>query len=54
MSQADRFKEDAWVFIDSGTPEFSDFHLTIWDYAETAWHDYRSAHAYVEFLRMEG
>jgi aminobenzoyl-glutamate utilization protein B len=32
----------------------SDFDLAIWRYAEPAWREYKSAKAYIEFLRAEG
>lgn len=41
-----------WVDVHHG--ELSDFHLRIFDHAETAWREYRSAADYVELLMREG
>jgi aminobenzoyl-glutamate utilization protein B len=40
--------------IDESTERFSDFHLRIWNYAEPAWREYKSAKAYCDLLRAEG
>ena len=54
MENSDVQKSAAWDVIDKRTPELSEFHHAIWDYAETAWREYRSARAYTELLRREG
>ena len=41
-------------WIDANRARFSDFHLEIWNYAETAWREYKSATAFVNVLRKEG
>lgn len=40
--------------VQSRMAEFSGWASTIWDYAETAWREYRSAAFYVDLLRKEG
>src|SRR5579884_513966 len=47
-------KGSALSWIDENTPRLSDFHQTIWQHAEPAWREYRSAADYVELLRREG
>jgi aminobenzoyl-glutamate utilization protein B len=47
-------KGAAWEWVDEHVPWLSDFHRTIWDLAEPAWREYRSAAAYVDLLRSEG
>ena len=54
MAQMHPEKRTAWDWIDAGQKRMSDFHLQIWDYAETAWREYRSAAAYCDLLRDEG
>ena len=46
-------KRYALEWIDEHARRFSDFHLGIWNYAEPAWREYKSARAYVDFLRAE-
>lgn len=41
-------------FVDVNEKWLSDFHKEIWNYAEPAFREYRSAKAYVELLRKEG
>ena len=41
-------------WIDANRPWLSEFHLRIWDYAETAYREYKSSGAYVELLRDHG
>src|SRR5271167_3875979 len=47
-------KRYALEWIDEHTRRFSDFHLRIWNYAEPAWREYKSAKAYCELLLAEG
>lgn len=47
-------KATAQAWIDAHIDEMSDFHLCIFDYAETAWREYKSAADYVELLKREG
>ena len=47
-------KRYALDWIDKHARRFSDFHLRIWNYAEPAWREYKSATAYCELLRAEG
>ncbi len=47
-------KACAQEWVDSHRPDLSEFHLRIFDYAETAWREYRSAAEYAELLRREG
>jgi len=47
-------KKSAIEWVDENHQRLSDFHLEIWNYAESAWREYRSAKAYVELLRQEG
>ncbi len=47
-------KASAQDWVDRNRGELSVFHLQIFDYAETAWREYRSAAAYAELLRREG
>jgi aminobenzoyl-glutamate utilization protein B len=51
LTQQKRFALD---WIDERARRFSDWHLRIWDYAEPAWREYKSAKAYCELLRSEG
>jgi aminobenzoyl-glutamate utilization protein B len=47
-------KHTVFAWIDRHRAELSDHHLTIWNFAEPAWREYRSAAFYVELLRKEG
>ena len=47
-------KRTALDWIDTNYRWLSDFHGEIWNYAETAYREYRSAGAYVELLRSHG
>lgn len=47
-------KRTAWEWIEANWRRLSDFHLEIWNYAEPAFREYRSARAYRELLRAEG
>jgi aminobenzoyl-glutamate utilization protein B len=51
LSQQKRF---ALEWIDERARRFSDWHLKIWEYAEPAWREYKSAKAYCDLLRAEG
>src|SRR5260370_10408786 len=54
MSAFDNQKQYAIDWIVENAKRFSDFHLKIWNYAEPAWREYRSAKAYCDLLRGEG
>jgi len=41
-------------WIDDNADELADFEQEIWEYAEPAWREYRSADAYVDLLREHG
>ncbi len=47
-------KRFAFEWIDEQSRRFSDWHLKIWNYAEPAWREYKSAKAYCDLLRSEG
>lgn len=49
-----REKQFAVDLLDEERARISDFHSEIWSYHEPAWREYRSAKAYVDFLRAEG
>jgi aminobenzoyl-glutamate utilization protein B len=54
MTSGEAVKSSAIQWVDQARERLSDFHLEIWNYAETAWREYRSAKAYVDLLRAEG
>jgi aminobenzoyl-glutamate utilization protein B len=54
MTTLSQEKQAALDWIEAHRQRFSDFHLEIWHYAESAFREYRSARAYVELLRQEG
>jgi aminobenzoyl-glutamate utilization protein B len=54
MIPKEKVKAETLDWVDTNHKRLSDFHLEIWNYAETAWREYRSAKAYVELLRGEG
>ncbi|GAB3599598.1 hypothetical protein GCM10027408_21790 [Microbacterium tumbae] len=47
-------QQEALAEVSALAPAYSAFHQEIWDYAETAWREYRSSAAYVKLLREEG
>jgi aminobenzoyl-glutamate utilization protein B len=47
-------KRSALLWIDANRQRLSRFHQEIWDYAEPAFREYRSAKAYCALLRAEG
>ncbi len=47
-------KQFAHDWIDENSGRISEFNKKIWDYAEPAWREYRSARDYVDLLRSEG
>ena len=51
---SDEIKEHAHRWVDDHRPELSAWNRTIWEFAEPAWREYRSAQWYVERLRAEG
>ena len=54
MTGANNEKGTAWGWIETNASRLSDFHQQIWNYAEPAYREYRSAQTYVEILRKEG
>ncbi|SEF02505.1 aminobenzoyl-glutamate utilization protein B [Rhizobiales bacterium GAS188] len=54
MSAFDKQKQYAIDWIVENAGRFSDFHLEIWNYAEPAWREYKSAKAYCDLLGGEG
>src|SRR6516165_2081752 len=51
LTQQKRF---ALEWIDEQSHRFSEWNLKIWEYAEPAWREYKSAKAYCDLLRSEG
>lgn len=47
-------KQLAHAWVDQRRNDLSDWHRTIWDYAEPAWREYRSVAWFVDRLRREG
>ena len=47
-------KAGALAWLDASKARLSEFHLGIWDHAETSWREYRSAADYVSLLEAEG
>lgn len=47
-------KQTVLGWVDANEKRLSEFDMLIWDYAEPAWREYRSAAAYVDLLRGEG
>ncbi len=47
-------QQSAVAWIDANRARLSDFNKTIWNFAEPAWREYKSARAYCELLRAEG
>ena len=54
MNEVGEAKKEALNWIESDTERLSDFHLKIWNYAETAYREYKSSAAYIDFLEKEG
>ncbi|WP_037064474.1 peptidase M20 [Pseudonocardia acaciae] len=50
----DHAKRHAWDWIENHRPDLSGWHTTIWEFAEPAWREYRSAAWYVDRLRGAG
>lgn len=50
----DDVKRTAWQWFDDHRGDLSRWHSTIWELAEPAWREYRSARWYVDLLRAEG
>ena len=47
-------KQTAFEWIEQHRGQLSDHHRTIWNFAEPAWREYRSAAFFVDLLRKEG
>lgn len=54
MSDYSDIKQTALSWIEDNQNRLSDFHQEIWNYAEPAWREYRSAQAFCDILRSEG
>jgi len=54
MTGLSKAKAGALEWLDRQAGRFSEWHLKIWDYAEPAWREYKSAKAYCDLLRAEG
>ncbi|MEM3006138.1 MAG: amidohydrolase, partial [Candidatus Bathyarchaeia archaeon] len=54
MSGLSREKQAAFEWVNENEKRISDFHQLIWNYAEPAWREYKSAEAYCKLLRDEG
>ncbi len=54
MSNVPEEKTFALNWVDENQARMSEFHLAIWNYAETAWREYKSSAAFVDVLRKEG
>lgn len=54
MTDITTMKSAAINWVDENHKRLSEFHMEIWNYAEPAWREYRSAKAYVDLLRREG
>ncbi|MFN8590652.1 MAG: amidohydrolase [Thermomicrobiales bacterium] len=54
MSSLSEAKQFAFDWVDQNAQRMSDFDMEIWNYAEPAWREYKSARAYVDLLRAEG
>lgn len=50
----DQAKNTATAWVDQNQQLLSEWHRTIWEFAEPAWREYRSARWYVDRLRAEG
>jgi aminobenzoyl-glutamate utilization protein B len=54
MSKISKEKRTALDWVDANEKRMSDFDQLIWNYAEPAWREYKSAKAYCDLLRKEG
>ena len=54
MNNLPQEKLFALNWIDGNRARMSDFNVRIWNFAETAWREYKSSQAYVDLLRAEG
>jgi aminobenzoyl-glutamate utilization protein B len=54
LSKIQKEKQTALDFVDENRQWLSDFHMEIWNLAEPAFREYRSAAAYVKLLRDDG
>lgn len=51
---SDTAKSTAWEWVERNRSRLSTWHSEIWELAEPAWREYRSAAWYVDLLRREG
>jgi len=54
MANLSAKQAEAVAWIEEHRRRFSDFNLQIWNFAEPAWREYKSARAYVDLLRADG
>jgi aminobenzoyl-glutamate utilization protein B len=54
MPEFSEQKQYAINWVQENAKRFSAFRVRIWNYAEPAWREYKSANAYCELLRSEG
>ena len=54
MTNVYKEKQYAIDWLQENAKRFSDWHVKIWNYAEPAWREYKSAKAYCDLLRAEG
>jgi aminobenzoyl-glutamate utilization protein B len=54
MVSMEKEKKVAIDFVDVNIEWLSSFHKEIWEYAEPAFREYRSARAYIKLLNKEG
>jgi aminobenzoyl-glutamate utilization protein B len=54
LNKIQKEKQTALNFVDLNRKWLSDFHMEIWNYAEPAFREYRSAKAYVKLLHDDG
>ena len=47
-------QQTAVAWVEANRARLSDFNRTIWNFAEPAWREYKSARAYSDLLRAEG
>lgn len=54
MGAVSKETQTAWEWVDANRERLSRFDQEIWNYAETAFREYKSAKAYCDLLRAEG
>lgn len=54
MTRLTEPKKTAFRWIDDNAERLSDFHRLVWNYAESAFREYKSVKAFAEFHHEEG